>query len=164
MGWMKTLQEMYLAADYRYREGRFLVEQGQFDAGIYLLGYSAEMLLKLAYCRLDPAVSLTDLVAGRLVVAEIHWRTVYRNSPLARRDRELDRHDLVALLIALEDGRHQLGKPPLNTNLLNEHVFKVYANWWVSARYRGCYATEREAKETFDGIEWLRQNHQSLWQ
>lgn len=67
----ETLQEVYLAAESRYRKGCFLLDGGQWDGGIYLLGYVAEILLKLAYCRLDPDIELDQLMEARLSVARV---------------------------------------------------------------------------------------------
>ena len=162
----ETLQEMYLAAEHRYKEGSLLLSIGELDAAIYLLGYSAEMLLKLAYCRLDSTIGLTDLVMGRLVVAEARWRAIYQRSSLTRRDQKFDMHDLIALLVSIEDGRLQFSKPPLTVSQirsLNDCVFTVYENWWVAMRYRSRYATLREATQVLEAVEWLRSNHQQLW-
>ncbi len=55
----ETVEEMMKAADARLAEGEALVDGGYSDAGIYLLGYVAEMVLKTAYCRVDPAVNIS---------------------------------------------------------------------------------------------------------
>ncbi len=47
----ETVQEFDLAAREKYREGEVLLASGHRGAGVYLLGYSAEMLLKSAYFR-----------------------------------------------------------------------------------------------------------------
>ncbi len=153
---------MYLAAECRYREGRFLLEQGKLDAGIYLLGYVAEMTLKLAYCRLDPTLSFQQLVMSRLSVAESRWRAIYGRGAGTR----LDLHNPVALLIILEDGRSLFGLSSLTaeeTRLINSYVFTIHDNWMVGMRYRGHHATVQEADAVLVAVEWLRDNYQLLW-
>jgi len=61
----ETVQEFDLAAAQKNREGAALVAAGYNGAGIYLLGYSAEMLLKNAYFRYTGA-SWADRVGPRL--------------------------------------------------------------------------------------------------
>lgn len=44
---------MRQAAQARLLEATALVEAGQWDGAVYLAGYVAEMLLKVAYCDLE---------------------------------------------------------------------------------------------------------------
>jgi len=51
----ETVQDLDLAAEERYWEGLELMADGHTGAGIYLMGYAAEMKLKVAYSRLQGA-------------------------------------------------------------------------------------------------------------
>ena len=64
----ETVQEFDLAAAQKYREGTALIAAGYNGAGVYLLGYSAEMLLKNAYFRYTGA-SWADRIQPRLGLA-----------------------------------------------------------------------------------------------
>ena len=160
---------MYLAADCRYREGRLLLQQGHRDGGIYLLGYVAEMVLKLGYCRLDRAMAMDSPVASRMVVAQQRWRSVFRGTSwrtIFGHNEELDRHNLVALWLCIQDGRQRLGLPTMEREVARLADFYVYAideNWLVAMRYRGQYATESEAITVRDAVEWLYTNQAELW-
>lgn len=51
---------MRQAAQARLLEANALVEAGQWDGAVYLAGYVAEMLLKVAYCDLTPPFLQTE--------------------------------------------------------------------------------------------------------
>ncbi len=52
----ETVGDMLLAANARYDEGLLLLDNGHLDGGVYLLGYAAEMILKISFCRVDSSV------------------------------------------------------------------------------------------------------------
>jgi hypothetical protein len=122
----ETIAVMEKAALSRFREGEFLVRSGRFDSGIYLLGYAAEMLLKTAYCRIDPQVRRNFLVAARLTPARRYWRTTFGDSPSG--------HDILFLALSIEDDRPRQGKPlwPVATaRLFNTTIDRIAENWTV---------------------------------
>ncbi|HWL94516.1 MAG TPA: hypothetical protein VNT79_13405 [Phycisphaerae bacterium] len=51
----ETVQDLVLASDQKYWEGIELLLAGRRGAGIYLLGFAAEMILKAAVFRIDGA-------------------------------------------------------------------------------------------------------------
>ena len=51
----ETIQDLVLAAELRYWDGLELMVQRRLDAGVYLMGYTAEMLLKTACFFVDGA-------------------------------------------------------------------------------------------------------------
>jgi hypothetical protein len=61
----ETVQEFDIAASEKLTSGQALIVAGDSGAAIYLLGYSAEMLLKNAYFRLTGA-ALADEIESRL--------------------------------------------------------------------------------------------------
>lgn len=155
----ETLQEIYLAVESRMGEGRRLIEEGYDDAGIYLLGYVAEMSLKLAFARLDPRIPLQAPVEATLIRLQTLWRSLSFGG-------RLDLHDVAMLAFLLEyDYQQRRGRPyPANIQHgLTHTIRRLHSNWWVGSRYRARRATRREAEETVIDVEWLRDNHSSLW-
>ena len=80
--------EFLAAAENRYEEGLTLFEVGHRAAGIYLWGYSAEMLLKAAVFRalgssLRDEIRKDDLEAARNLARQnnINWRGNYHFLP-----------------------------------------------------------------------------------
>ena len=159
---VETVTEMEAAAEGRYREGRKLVLDGYYHAGIYLLGYAAEIWLKTALCRVDPALLLTDTVDSHVGPARYRWRLVFGGRPPSG-------HDLLFLALSLEDERRRVGKPQLITvspvlgRAFNGIIGLTYDNWFVEMRYRHPDASIVEAEEMLNGIEWLRGHYQFLW-
>jgi hypothetical protein len=154
----ETISEVEKAALSRFREGEFLVKSGMFDSGIYLLGYSAEMLLKTAYCRVDPQVRRNFLVAARMTPARRYWRITFGDSPSG--------HDILFLALSIEDDRPRFGKrawPIVTARLFNTIVDRIAENWTVEMRYHRPIATQAEAQDMLADVDWLRKNYTVLW-
>lgn len=99
---------MHKAVRPRLVEGEALVALGHWDGGIYLLGYVAEMVLKIAYCRLDPTLSSTTVVKDVFGVAAGQWRGLFRtNLP------KNYVHDVLFWEVVLSEQRRTLHKPLL---------------------------------------------------
>ena len=74
----ETVQELEDASEVRYRESILLLDSEETrTAGVYLLGYAAEMLLKTAYFRFVGAAS-SDAVADLLGAAKAAARVLQR--------------------------------------------------------------------------------------
>jgi hypothetical protein len=154
----ETISEMEKAALSRFREGQFLVQSGWYDSGIYLLGYVAEMLLKTAYCRVDPQVRRNFLVASRLTPARRYWRTTFGDQPSG--------HDRLFLALSIEDDRPRQGKtawPVATARLFNTTIDRIAENWTVEMRYHQPKATQVEANDMLVDVGWLRRNYEALW-
>ncbi len=152
------------AADARLTEGEALVDGGYPDAGIYLLGYAAEMVLKTAYCRVDPAVNISkDLIADRFGSAATQWKSLFPGQPLPKQRG----HDLLFWHLVLLEERKVQGKPPLATigtgGLLSACVARLYDDWFVEMRYRHQEATAQEARNVKDDVQWLHTYQDDLW-
>lgn len=155
----ETVAEMYLAADARYAEGLILHRAGQHDAAIYLWGYTAEILLKLAYCRLEPSFQISDIAATRFGPLHTLWRSLFPGS-------RLDLHDLHSLAFLLEyeyQQRHGHAYRLIVAMPFYHCIDRLQGNWWVSSRYRHTRADAREAEETQEDVEWLYTHHMALW-
>jgi len=69
----ETVGDMLLAANARYDKGLALLDAGYRGGGVYLLGYAAEMILKISFCRVDPTIPPSVTVRSRFVIAERRW-------------------------------------------------------------------------------------------
>jgi len=158
----ETVAEMEAAGDDRYEEGKILVQQGYFHAGIYLLGYAAEIWLKTALCRIDAALLLTDTVESHVAPAKYRWQRLFGGRPPSG-------HDLLFLALALEDERRLASKPQLNvvspilSQIFNSLIGSLYDHWFVETRYRHQDASAEEAQTVLDSVEWLKSNYLFLW-
>ncbi len=154
----ETWVSIQLAANARFFEGRDLVHRGFGGAGIYLLGYSAEMLLKSAYFRytgIKGSAPINPLFGGVQQVANQLIPGVSREAFHSLRFwglllRKIRRHENRAL-------------PPQIDAPFVSRTRRLYQNWWVSMRYRPDQAQAREVASVLEDVEWLRNNSQALW-
>jgi hypothetical protein len=146
------------ACEDKFWEGIELASARRFSAAIYLLGYAAEMHLKLAAFRFDDA-SANDLVYPRLHVVRRWMGTRQPHVPHERF------HSVVFWMHYLRGRRSETAKS-LNRNLdglLVHHVQRIYSTWWVEMRYRPDQASENDLNRMFADVNWLRGNQQFLW-
>lgn len=161
----ETVQDLVLAADERFWEGWELAVQGQYFACIYLTGYSAEMLLKVAAFRFDGALP-GDPVVPRLQPAKAYG---YQYLPAVPDKSPRSLHFWAAYL---ERKRVDAGQPipaALHVDLMLR-VDRMHEGWWVSMRYRSSadptiasLSIQTEALTLLEDVEWLRRNHSDLW-
>ena len=154
----ETVQEFDLAAALKYREGAALIAAGHSGAGIYLLGYSAEMLLKNAYFRYTGA-SWADRVQPKLGLALAAGRILI---PLVPHE---GYHSLRFWALLLREARHAQHRPlpPLLDAQFISRTRRLHQNCWIGSRYRRDQSTAREAAAVLDDTEWLQRNHTLLW-
>lgn len=147
----ETVQDFILAADEKYWEGVELLSAGRRGAGIYLLGYTVEMLLKNACFRTDGA-ALGDRTQGRLVPIK-KWAE--RQLPGLAPE---SYHSLWFWIHALRRKRSLTGRefPALFDSQLVQRVRRVYGIWWVEMRYRPDQSLDREANVVFEDVTWIR--------
>jgi len=150
---METWPRLHSAAIERYWDGLALAmaQEGRRLGAIYLLGYVAEIVLKVAFfrvCGFPPyqAVSL------RMATAHASWRG-------------FSLHDVNAWATLLIEERRLRGRPfdPVFASQLKWHVMVVAANWREALRYRHSAASETELAEVFQGVDWLLANSNLLW-
>ena len=127
----ETLQDFELAAQDRYWEGLELLLAGRDAGGVYLLGYTAEMLLKLASLRLE-SVRPNDQVKPRLAPVR-NW--MRQTCPGIEYE---GFHSLVFWATYLRTKRRQQGRPldPLTESQLAQRTRRLYSVWAVEMRYR----------------------------
>ena len=160
----ETVQDLILAAEERYWEALELIVQGRPFAGIYLVGYTAEMLLKTAAFRFDGAQP-GDFVAPRLRPAKSYGANVFPTIPYE------NAHSLRFWVAFLEQKRVAAGLPlPNALNVeLTRRVDRVHNTWWVSMRYRSAAvasmvsAAQMETIDLLEDVDWLRKYHTDLW-
>lgn len=154
----ETLQDFETAVEQKLYEGLELMASGHSGAGIYLMGYAAEMLLKGACHRFSGAL-LTDEPNNLWGPARARAQ-VYGSSP-----RHEGRHSLVFWFWLLREDRLARNHP-LPTALEAQAqacVDRLYSNWWVEARYRPDQALASEAEEVLEDTSWLWENYLDLW-
>lgn len=139
----ETASDMLLSANARYEEGLALLAAGYRDGGLYLMGYAAEMILKTAFCRIDPTALPYVTVRSRFGIAERHWPGVSA-LPLPSGYE----HSLIFWETVLPAERAARGKPALGvmvSQTLSGCVRDIAENWAVKMRYQQSNATVQEA-------------------
>lgn len=155
---IESLQELELAAGDRYWEGVELLAAGRFGGGIYVLGYVAEIYLKLACFRLE-RVRPTDPVGPFFGPAR-----TWMNLRCAGVDRE-SYHSLLFWLTYLRDKRRFQGRAltgPLDWELVRR-ARRLYRRWWVEMRYRRDRAQPIDGQIVYDDVTWFRDHYLLLW-
>lgn len=154
----ETIQEFEFAAREKAQEGRALISAGYNGAGIYLLGFSAEMLLKTAYFRctgagwfdrIQPRLGLA-LTAARILVPYVPHESYHSLRFWASLLRETRRH------------RHKALPPLLDAQFVSR-TRRLHQNCWIGLRYRRDQATLLEAATVQEDVAWLQRNYLSLW-
>ena len=165
----ETIQEFDLAAAERYSEGQQLIVAGNTGAGIYILGYAAEMTLKNAYFRFTGA-GLADEVEPRLAPARSAGRGLNSNNlftpgliPLIKDE---SYHSLRFWAMLLQETRGAQGRAWADNEFTLEFercTERLYNQWWVEMRYRRDLATQNEALQVLGDVGWLRTHFITLW-
>jgi hypothetical protein len=148
----------------KYAEGQRLIATGDFSAGIYLLGYAAEMLLKNAYFRFTGA-SLLDEVEPRLSPAKTAGRDKNGNGLIPNISCE-SYHSLRFWAMLLQAKRIQQGRPWPDSRFTLEFercTESLHNNWWVEMRYRRSVAKPEESLQILSDVGWLRTHQTVLW-
>ena len=156
----ETLQDFGLAEEERYWEGLELMVAGRLGAGIYLMGFAAEMLLKAACFRINGA-NPRDLTRPMLGPARTEGRAHFP---------AIDHESYHSLLfwgeLLLSRRRRHGGLAPFSPafrNTFTHCVHSVYSIWWIEMRYRPDQASVADAGQVYEHVSWLRNNHLSLW-
>lgn len=153
----ETVQDFALASDEKYWEGISLLVSGRRSAGIYLLGYAAEMILKNA-CFLTEGARPFDYVGARLAPIRSWARKNLPGVP------DESYHSLWFWGRVLRKKRMLLGRP-LSRRLdssLAQRTHRLYGLWIVDMRYKPDEALEREAESVHEDVTWLRDRRLQL--
>ncbi|HEY8751239.1 MAG TPA: hypothetical protein VIM11_24860 [Tepidisphaeraceae bacterium] len=154
----ESISDMLVAADDRYQEAEELLLQHKFDGCVYLLGYSAEMWLKVACLRLR-SLGPNVQVKAALGPLKSWMRQTAPQVPQA------DFHDLAFLAAAVAQLRIHQGRPlplPVATELQSRVVNGLYPEWLVDMRYRRSGLAAVDAWAALVNTWWLKQNWMSL--
>ncbi len=159
---LETVGDMFQAINARFEEATILIDAGYPDGGIYLFGYTAEMILKVAFCRVDATSPPSLTVRSRFADAVQRWQSRTRSNS-APRGYE---HSLIFWETVLPEERVYQSKLPLGivvAQTLSECIKVVSDNWDVKMRYQPRTATAAEADEVRRAVLWMRDNQTSLW-
>lgn len=147
----ETVQDLEIASEQRYWEGLELLVSGYRGAGIYLLGYAAEMILKQVCFIVDGARPFDDVASRLAPVAS--WAR--RHLPGLGHEHY---HSLRFWAAVLQVKRRLRGRPlaaPLQARLM-QRTNRVFGIWTVAMRYRPDQSLPREARAVYDDVTWLR--------
>jgi hypothetical protein len=153
----ETMQDLELASEEKYWEAIELLVSGYRGAGIYLLGYVAEMILKRACFALDGARPF-DLVGPRLAPVR-SWAK--RQFPGVQAE---SYHSLWFWTTALREKRRLAGKPlaPALEATLIQRARRIFGIWVVDMRYQPDQSLQTEARSAYDDVTWLRDHRRLL--
>ena len=152
----ETVQHYAMAAEDKYWEGLELILSERFGAGIYLMGYTAETILKHAYFRL---IGSRPVDAPNLAGARQRARIETLSTPHENYHSVLFWGELVR---AVHASTGRCWSPAFAAEFMRR-VQGVYQVWWIEMRYRPDIATIDEAQQLLDDVSWLRTNHPNLW-
>ena len=151
----ETIQEFDLAAEERYWTGLDLMTRGEGTAGIYLMGYAAEMLLKNSYFLLQKSTSPSFPVGTQLGLAKLAASTFLPGRPCK------NYHDLGFWTDLLIEKRRQEARllPASLEFVLAQHTRRLANNWFVELRYRSSQATVSEVNHVYEDVTWIRSHY-----
>lgn len=163
-GKVETLQEFSLAAAEKYDEGQRLIAENDFGAGIYLLGYAAEMILKNAYFRFTGA-AVSDEIGPRLFPAKAAGDDRHGGGLIPGISPE-SFHSLRFWAMLLQSSRANQKRLWTDVEFVLEFercTERLYNNWWVEMRYRTDLANHQQALQVLSDVGWLRNHQTTLW-
>ena len=158
----ETPTVMLQAAEARLRECEALLAAQQWDGAIYLAGYVAEMLLKVAFCNLDRAFSASDTVSSAFGLVVDLYRGPSRLIPLPPQYK----HNLLFWETALRARRASLSVGTMEWGsavIMSRHLITIGQHWQVDLRYQAPLATQDESQQVCRASRWLFDNRRTLW-
>lgn len=157
----ELVQDLEIAASEKYLAGLELMIAGHGAAGIYLMGFAAEMVVKHAYFRFIG--SRPQEVVKALLKPAINW--FGSQVPLAQQVSHESYHSLKFWAVLLQSRRRAAGRPlgPTLDSTFLRCMLRLHENWWVEMRYRPDQATQQEVQEVYNDITWLVNHATHLW-
>ena len=159
-GFVTTLQDADLATEDRLREGQFLVANGFPAAGVYLMGYVAETLLKTAYVRIAhprarPGYNLGASLREARVVGDVLLPYIDADSF----------HSIRYWAMLVEAVRRGQGRemPDALRLPFEAHTEYLHRYWKVDMRYLPADVLPSEAVQYEQSVLWVRVHHTDLW-
>jgi hypothetical protein len=146
----ETVSDFHIASSEKFREGLLLLSAGYPGAGIYLMGYAAEMSLKLSAFIFDGA-SPADPVFPKLAAAK-SWAVNHGIS-----DPPEGYHSLNFWTAYLRRRRLSAGRrlPSDLDGALIRHADRIYSGWWIEMRYRPDAATVLDGERVSKSVTWI---------
>ena len=154
---VETWPAMEAAAEERFLDGLALASgtENRTTGAIYLFGYTAEMLLKVAYFRFTNVPRHENLRGRRGALDKAQNHAAWHGRNL---------HDLVGWMNLLLDERaaqnRALDIP--TAGLLQLHVRVLDGHWREVLRYKQTPATITEMDEVYTSVDWLRTNYDQI--
>lgn len=150
---VETWPGLHSAVQERFWDGFELATsaQARHAGAIYLLGYVAEMLLKVAFFR------VTGFPPGQSVTLRGIWK---HPAFLGKNMHALD--GLADVLIA-ERATRGRALDPVFAGQLKTSVLTVASHWQETLRYRHTPAMQTELAEVYRNVDWLLVNANLLW-
>ena len=131
---------------------------GRDGGGIYLMGYCAEMWLKIACFRVEGAMP-ADVAGPYFGPARQFMRVRYPTIPWESYP------SLIFWMYLLRERRRAQGRPlpeAVDWQLVRR-VRRLYQVWWVEMRYRPDQSQPMDVRAVYDEVTWLRDHYVALW-
>ena len=153
----ETIQDLALASNEKYWEGIDLLAGGRRGAGIYLLGYAGEMILKIA-CFLTDGAQPHELVGPRLGPIRTWAKSQIPDTP------HESYHSLRFWLRVLRRKRELLGRQFARQFgvRINQRVYRIHGIWVVGMRYKPDQALHQEVQSVYNDVTWIRDRQPDL--
>lgn len=168
-----TLEDFEVAAPEKYSAGLELIThptQNYQGAGVYLLGYVAEMLLKSAYFRLIAGVSVSArnyvIDKARRDAAGTEAKRLARQVGLTPPVEPESFHSLAFWAFLLRETRIERRQAWTDAEFdlhFRSCVDRLHNNWRVSMRYFPDMALTLDAEVVSEDVSWLLDNYDQLW-
>ena len=167
-----TLEDFESSAFNRYEAGLELITHPTSDyrsAGVYLMGYVAEMLLKSAYFRFKdnppvPSGHVVDAAKRTAARAEAGRLSGLLGLPAVVEHDGYHSIEFWAFLVReyRRDQSHAWADPAFDLNF-RSCVDRLHNNWRVSMRYYSDSSLTLDAISVAEDGTWLVTNYTSLW-
>jgi hypothetical protein len=151
-----TLQDYELAAEERYWDACELLVNGRAWGGLYLLGYTVEMLLKAACFRVDRLRPNDPVSLGTIRP----WHKKYFPTV------DLDGfHSLRFWCLLLRRKRRMRGVAFASEfdDTLVRRTRRLHSAWCVEMRYRSGVLSPALVSDLLDDASWVRLHRAQLW-
>lgn len=161
----ETIRKYEKAAENRYSEAMFLLENKHRLAGVYLLGYAIEMWITAAYFKLrgHPPTAIIDTDARDRAAA----RALVYGFEIKRQ------HDLVGWARLLVEERKAIAVPSTTRPALTpfdlsfaqailNHSLQAYQVWRPALRYSPFAPEQSDTDDVQIAAEWFKNHYSSM--
>ena len=155
----ETPAVMLRAAEGRLWEAEALLNAQQWDGTLYLAGYVAGMLLKVAYCNLEPTFPINGTVDIIFGPAATLWRSLVPGASLPFQHK----HSILFWEQVLGAHRVASGVSPMEWGdalAMSQHLNTIRLHWQVGLRYQAPLVISEEGHAVCTAARWLFDNRQ----